>query len=103
MIQLTENMYYNPNLLLEGQEQEVIDYIAEYYGNNAVLIPPDGFSGETYEHQNGYTVYDQFLRPVEVCVRLGNNIEIVANRVYIDNSTAWRLHSETLTVKTNTL
>lgn len=102
MIELTENVYYNPDLPLEGQDQEVIDYISQYYGNNAVLIPPDGFSGGTYEHQNGYTVYDQFMRPVEVCVR-HNNISIVASRVYIDNSTAWRLYAETLTIKTNIL
>lgn len=102
MIQLAENIHYNPDLPLEGQEQEVIDYITQYYGNNAVLIPPINFSGGTYEHDNGYTVYDQFLRPIEICVRL-NNIDIIASRVYIDNSTAWRLHSESLIVKTHIL
>lgn len=99
MIQLTDNLQLNPELPLQQQEQEVTDYIYQYYGRHAVLIPPVNFTGGTYKHDHGYTVFDQFLRPIEVCV-IHNSFHIIATRIYADSTTAWRLQSELLTIKT---
>jgi len=102
MIQLTDELYYNNELPFEQQTDKVKEYLNQYYYSNGKLIPPQMLVGNRYDYENGYTLYDEYKRPVEIGVRLGN-INIVGYRTYIDASTAWKLHQELITVKINQL
>lgn len=98
MIRLADSVFYNPDLPFMQQDDEVKELITQHYYDNARLLPPLGLEGSRYEWDGGYTLYDNYNRPIEVCVQLGS-IAITASRVYIDQSSAWRLHQEVITIK----
>jgi len=98
MIQLTDSLYYNEELPFDQQPDDVKEFIAQHYYGSCKLLPPPDFEGNRLEHENGYTLFDEFVRPVEACVKLGN-LSIIGHRYYVDGSTAWKLHSEEITVK----
>ncbi len=99
MIQLNNELYYNENLPFDEQADEVKEFIRNYYYDNAQFLPPEGMQPcGIFEFENGSTTYDNFMRPDEVSVKLGKLV-ITGKRIYQNQSYAWCLHNETITIK----
>lgn len=110
MIQLNDTLLYDESKTFEEQLQNVQDFIYDKYYSVAEMNPPQELIDNLIEngtpvnpytkmYEGGQTVFDPFGRPEKMTIKSESYL-IEGVRVYQDSSTAWRLHSETLTVKT---
>jgi hypothetical protein len=110
MIALTDTLSFDESLTFEEQTQDVQDYLREQYYAVANLNPPQELIDNliangapvnpyTKTYNGGKTEFDPWGRPSIMQV-FTEKYTITGTRQYQDCSTAWKLHSETLTLKT---
>lgn len=109
MIKLNDTLSYDESKTFDQQKQEVKNFIQEKYYAVANLNPPQDLIDNLIAHgapvdpyvatyESGETIFDPFGRPEKVAVKT-DTYQIEGLRVYQDSTTAWRLHSEILTIK----
>jgi hypothetical protein len=109
MIQLNDTLSYDESKTFDEQTQDVQNFIRDKYYSVADMNPPQELIDNlikngapvnpyTKTYEGGKTEFDVWGRPSMMTLTFDNYL-ITGERQYQDSSTAWRLHSETLTVK----